>query len=511
MTVFQILLLGLSVPLSCLLCIYGLHRAHMLLAYLGVRDKTPAPEGELEEWPTVLVQVPVFNERAVVLRILEAVARIDYPRDKLRIQVLDDSTDDTVEISARAVADLKARGLDIAHLHRSNRDGFKAGALAEGLKVDDSELVAIFDADFLPPPHVLKGMVPYFAKERVGLVQARWEHLNRQRNLLTRVQSFFIDGHFLIEHTYRHRTGRFFNFNGTAGIWRRSCIEDAGGWSSNSITEDTEISLRAFIKGWEFVYLRDLTVPAELPAQVDAYKNQQHRWAKGYTEVLVQHLPSVWRAKIPLKAKIEATLMLSNHFAFLLFGILTILHMPLVMVRTAYPASAVQVLVDLLGLSLVFFAFFAFYFVSQWEAKRFTLRRLLHVPLALGLGMSLMVNSSRAVLEALFGHKTGFVRTPKEGDKPASGAAGKAYKAGAATGQALIEVAFGIYLILSCIWLLARGHWAGAPLNLLVSGGFLYLGVGTLRAQWRRRPAPEAEPDPESDAEPADPAKVPAA
>ena len=499
-TVFQILLLGLFVPLSCLLCIYGLHRTHMLVAYLRRRKANPVPEGELKELPTILVQIPVFNERAVVRRILGAIEQLDYPRAKLRVQVLDDSTDETVEIAAGACADLRERGVDIVHLHRTNRDGFKAGALAEGLKVDDSELVAIFDADFLPPPPVLMEMVPYFAKPEVGLVQARWEHLNRTSNLLTRIQSFFLDGHFIIEHVYRHRTGRFFNFNGTAGMWRRECIDDAGGWSSDSITEDTEISLRAFIKGWEFVYLRDLTVPAELPASVDAYKSQQHRWAKGYTEVLCQHLPTVWRAPIKLKAKIEATLMLSNHFAFLLLGALTILHMPLMLVRSEFPANAVQIALDMLGLGLVVFSFFAFYFTSQWEAKRLSLRRVLEIPLALGLGMALMVNSCRAVMEALFGHKTGFVRTPKEGDKPA-----KSYRANAALGQALVEVAFGLYLLLSCIWLVGQGHFWGAPLNLLVAGGFLYLGLGTLRGQWSR---PRAEA-PEKKA--GEPAKVTAA
>ncbi|MHC4957302.1 MAG: glycosyltransferase [Planctomycetota bacterium] len=493
MTIFQILLLGLYVPLSCLLCIYGLHRAHMLLSYLRVRNHGPETPELPDELPTILVQVPVFNERSVVDRILGAVAELDYPHDKLRVQVLDDSTDDTVEISARACARLREAGLTVAHLHRENRDGYKAGALAEGLKVDDSELVAIFDADFVPPPGVLMAMVPHFSDEKIGLVQARWEHLNRERNLLTRLQSFFIDGHFVIEHTYRHRTGRFFNFNGTAGMWRRACIDDAGGWSSSSITEDTEISLRAFMKGWRFTYLRDLTVPAELPASVDAYKSQQHRWAKGYTEVLVQHLPAIWRSSMTTKAKIEATVMLSNHFAFLLLGALTILHMPLVMVRSIFPAGTVQVLLDLLGLNLVVFAFFAFYFVCQYDAKRFTLRRLAIVPLVLGLGMALMANSCRAVLEALFGHKTGFVRTPKEGDAVAK----RSYKANAATGQALVEVAFGIYLLVSCVYLIARGHWAGAPLNLLVAGGFLHLGLGTLRGQWHRaKPAPDVEPAP---------------
>jgi cellulose synthase/poly-beta-1,6-N-acetylglucosamine synthase-like glycosyltransferase len=486
-TGIQILLLGLYVPLSVLLAAYGIHRAHMLFEYLRTRKMNPMPEGKLEEWPTLLVQIPVFNERAVVRRIVDALSKLDYPRDRLRIQILDDSTDDTVLISEEGCELLRSQGIDAKQIRRPNREGFKAGALAAGLEVDDCELVAVFDADFVPPPGVLKEMVPYFAKPGVGLVQARWEHLNLETNLLTKLQGYFLDGHFILEHTYRHRTGRFFNFNGTAGIWRRECIDDAGGWSASSITEDTEISFRAQIKGWEFVYLRDLTVPAEVPADVDAYKGQQHRWAKGYTEVLQQHFGTIWKSTIPLKTKIEATLMLSNHFAFLLMAALTILHLPIVLAREQWHATPIQTALDVLGLNLVVFAFFGFYAVSQWEAGRFTLRRLALAPLALGFGMALMVNSCRAVLESLFGVKTGFVRTPKEGDAPEAGPK-KSYKAAAAVGQAAVEIAFGVYLLFSCAILVSRGHIWGVPLNLVVASGFLYLGGGTLQKIVSLRP-----------------------
>jgi cellulose synthase/poly-beta-1,6-N-acetylglucosamine synthase-like glycosyltransferase len=329
--------------------------------------------------------------------------------------------------------------------------------------------------------------VPFFAKPGIGLVQARWEHLNLERNLLTRLQGFLLDGHFIVEHTFRNRTGRFFNFNGTAGVWRRACIDDAGGWSASSITEDTEISFRAQIRGWEFVYLKDLVVPAEVPADVDAFKSQQHRWAKGYSEVLREHLGTIWNAAIPFKAKVEATFMLSSHFAFLLVSALTILHLPLLLVRTDFPAKAVQQLLDVFGANLLLLTFLGFYAVSQWETGRFTLRRIALLPLSLGLGMALMVNSCRATLEALFGVRTGFVRTPKEGDRPS-----KAYKAKAAVGQAVVEVAFGVYLLVSCAVLLARGHVWGAPLNLLVASGFLTLGLGTLRNRWRQRVVAQA-------------------
>lgn len=500
MTVFQIFLLGLYVPLACCLAMYGIHRTHMLVAYLRRRKRHPVPRGELRRLPRVLIQVPVFNERTVVEGVLKSLERLDYPRGLLRVQVLDDSTDDTTEIADRACAALRARGLEATHIRRPSREGFKAGALANGLQADDSELVAIFDADFRPTPDFLRQVVPYFADPQVGLVQARWEHNNLDRNLLTKLQGFFLDGHFIIEHTYRHRTGRYFNFNGTAGVWRRACIDDAGGWSSSSITEDTEISFRAQIRGWQFVYLRDLKVPAEIPADVDAYKSQQHRWAKGYTEILVQHAGLIWGSRIPLKAKIEAMLMLSNHFAFLFMGALTILHLPLVLVRSDFYATPFQRILDLVSINLVGVAFFAFYLQSQWDAGRFTLRRLVLLPLAIGLGMALMVNSCRAVLEALFGIKTEFVRTPKEGERPA-----RTYKAVKAIGQAFVEVAFGFYLLISCVILVSRGHVLGLWINVVVSAGFLFLGLSTLKNHWSRpriaaapapSPAPAAPPPP---------------
>ncbi len=495
MTIFQLLLLALYVPITCLLGCYGLYRVGMVVSYLRVRRKDPVRPPPPAQLPTVLVQIPVYNERKVVRRVLEAVEQLDYPRELLRIQLLDDSTDETVEAGARACAEMAARGVSVEHVRRRSRVGFKAGALAAGLKRDDSELVAIFDADFVPTPDFLRETIPYFANPQVGLVQARWDHLNLDENLLTKVQAFFIDGHFILESTHRHRTGRFFNFNGTGGVWRRRTIDDAGGWSATSLAEDTEISIRAFLRGWKFVYLRDLKVPAELPASVTAYKSQQHRWAKGYTEILREQMVRIWRTPIRLREKIETTLMLSNHIAFLLLGMLTILHLPLVLVRSSFHTGPFLSLLDLLGLNLVLIAFVVFYGLSQLEAGRLTLKRFLMIPLALGLGMALMVNSSRGVLEALFGHRSEFVRTPKEGDRP-----DPSYRARMAVWQSVVEVAFGIYVCVSSLVLAVHGGLVGLPLNLLVGGGFLYLGLGSLRFHWRApAPAPaaaESEPLP---------------
>ncbi|HEX5139172.1 MAG TPA: glycosyltransferase [Planctomycetota bacterium] len=486
MTIFQLLVLALYVPLVCLLGCYGIYRARMVIVYLWVRKKNPVKPRPPERWPTVLVQIPVYNERKVVRRILEAVEKLDYPPELMRIQLLDDSTDETVETAARAVAEMKARGVAVEHIRRRNRVGFKAGALAAGLLLDDSEFVAIFDADFVPGASFLRETIPYFADGRIGLVQARWEHLNLEENLLTRVQSFFIDGHFILESTYRHRTGRFFNFNGTGGVWRRRAIDDAGGWSATSLAEDTELSIRAYLKGWRFTYLRDLKVPAELPASVTAYKSQQHRWAKGYTEIFREQLGRIWSTPIRMREKLEATLMLSNHLAFLFLGVLTILHLPLIVVRSNFEAGPFFRILDLIGLNMVLMAFFAFYGLSQREAGRLTLKRFLLIPFALGLGMALMVNSCRGVLEALFGHRSEFVRTPKEGDRP-----DPSYRARMSVWQSIVESAFGVYILVSSVVLATKGVSWGLPLNTIVGAGFLYLGLGSLRYHWRA-PAPAA-------------------
>jgi len=496
MTIFQLLILALYVPLVCLLGCYGIYRAHMVIKYMWIRKKNPVTPPPPAQWPTVLVQIPVYNERKVVRRILEAVENLDYPRELIRIQLLDDSTDETVEVAARTVAEMKARGVPVEHIRRKNRVGFKAGALAAGLLVDDSEFVAIFDADFVPTPSFLKETIPHFADGKIGLVQARWEHLNLEENLLTRVQSFFIDGHFILESTYRHRTGRFFNFNGTGGVWRRHTIDDAGGWSATSLAEDTELSIRAYLKGWRFVYLRDLKVPAELPASVTAYKSQQHRWAKGYTEIFREQLGRIWSTPIRTREKLEATLMLSNHLAFLSLGVLTILHLPLIVVRSSFNAGPFFTLLDLIGLNMVLLAFFAFYGLSQYEAGRLTVKRFLLIPFVLGLGMALMVNSCRGVLEALFGHRSEFVRTPKEGDRP-----DPSYRARMSVWQSIVESAFGVYILVSSVVLASHGMSWGLPLNVIVGGGFLCMGLGALRTHWRT-PTPEPAPPPAATAAP---------
>ncbi len=296
------LLLSLYLLVWVVLAAYGIHRLHLVRLYRR-RDLAAAPPAPPSEWPRVTVQLPVYNERYVVERLLDAAAGLDYPRDRLEIQLLDDSTDATVEIAAKRIAWWRSQGVNIVHLRRVDRAGFKAGALQHGLEWASGDLLAIFDADFVPPPGFLRALVPYFQDETVGMVQSRWEHLNETYSLLSRAQAISLDGHFIVEHTARMVGGSYFNFNGTAGILRKACIRDAGGWQSDTLTEDLDLSYRAQLKGWRFVFAPHVACPAELPVEMNAFKAQQHRWVKGSIQVARKLLPVIWRSPAPLAVK----------------------------------------------------------------------------------------------------------------------------------------------------------------------------------------------------------------
>src|ERR1017187_2325093 len=293
------------------LATYGLHRYVLLYNYFAYRKNIPAPPPPVSQWPRVTIQLPIFNERYVVERLVDAVSLSDYPRELLDIQVLDDSTDETRDVARACVERHAAAGLPIAYIHRTNREGYKAGALENGLKTAQGQFVAIFDADFIPQQDFLRATIPYFLNpadgDNIGMVQTRWTYLNSDYSLLTRVETILLDGHFVIEHGGRSRRGTFFNFNGTAGVWRRAAIDAAGGWEHDTLTEDTDLSYRAQLKGWKFLYLQDVECPAELPVEMTAFKTQQARWAKGLIQVSKKILPQVFRADLPLHTKIEAS------------------------------------------------------------------------------------------------------------------------------------------------------------------------------------------------------------
>jgi cellulose synthase/poly-beta-1,6-N-acetylglucosamine synthase-like glycosyltransferase len=397
-----------------ILAVYGAYRLRITYLFLRYHKFRPPsrPLGADADLPPITVQLPLFNEMYVVKRLLEAAVTLDYPKDKLEIQVLDDSTDETRRIAQAEVARYAAEGFNIVHLHRENRKGFKAGALAEGLKVAKGKLIAIFDADFRPRPDCLRKMAQYFTEERVGVVQFRWSHINADYNLLTKVQSVMLDGHFVVEHTARHRSGGFFNFNGTAGMWRREAIERSGGWQDDTLAEDTDLSYRAQLLGWKFVYVLDEDVPAELPVDINAFKVQQRRWAKGYTQVALKMLRRAWSMKLPGHALAEMFFHLSSNFIYPLMILFHLLHLPILIVR--YNQGLFQLmLLDVPFLMLSTFSVTSFYIVSLKELHGGRWRHLGMIYLAMAIGVGISISNAKAVMEAVLGIKSGFVRTPK--------------------------------------------------------------------------------------------------
>jgi len=366
----------------------------------------------MESWPSVTVQLPVFNEPNVVARLIDAAAALDYPGELL-VQVLDDSTDETSPIAAERVAAHRARGVRIDHIRRSHRSGFKAGALAHGMASSDCELFAVFDADFVPPRELLMRMIPSFADATVGMVQARWGHLNAGESALTRVEAIYLDAHFAVESAARHLRGCFFNFNGTAGIWRRTAIETAGGWSAATLTEDLDLSYRAQLAGWKFVFLPDVVVPAELPSTITGFHQQQHRWAKGSIQTARRILPTILRSSLPRHIKSEALFHLTNNSAYLLTVVLSLLLVPAIVIRQRLGVGW-TFLIDVVLFLTSTGSVLMFYIEGQrWAGRpRPPIRDLLCV-LPVGIGMS--VHNAAAVIEGALQRGGNFARTPKRG------------------------------------------------------------------------------------------------
>jgi cellulose synthase/poly-beta-1,6-N-acetylglucosamine synthase-like glycosyltransferase len=399
-----------------LLSVYGVYRYRLVYLFLRYQKHKPHPKSRfsVDRLPRVTVQLPLFNEMYVAERLIDAVAKLDYPRELLEIQVLDDSTDDTRQIAAAAVRRYFEMGLDISYHHRENREGFKAGALEAGLKKSSGELILIFDADFVPRPDCIRRMIDYFTDQRVGMVQMRWSHINADYSLLTRVQAIMLDGHFVIEQVARHRCGGFFNFNGTAGMWRREAIEWSGGWQHDTLAEDTDLSYRAQLMGWHFVYLADDDVPAELPVEINAFKSQQRRWAKGVVQVGMKLLRRMWHdPRLPLRVKLEQFFRLTGNLAAPLVIVLALINFPILIVRYNQGLFHLFVLdVPILTFSTI--SVIVYYLVTQRYLHPETwTRSIKYIPFVMSMGIALTFSNARAVLEALFGVRTPFVRTPK--------------------------------------------------------------------------------------------------
>lgn len=474
------------------LCFYGAHRYHMAWTYHRHREDIPQlpelPEGHTFQ-PKVTIQLPIFNERYVIERLVEYVCAIRYPSELLEIQVLDDSTDDTTDIARRVVERKRAQGINIKYIHRTDRTGFKAGALEAGMKVAEGEFIAVFDADFTPTPDFLEKTIPYFYDEGVGMVQARWDHINRDFSLLTQAQSILLDGHFVIEHTARNRSGRFFNFNGTAGVWRKTCIQAAGGWDHDTLTEDLDLSYRAQLKGWRFVFLNDLLAPAEVPVEMNAFKTQQHRWAKGSIQVGLKMLPTILKSDQPFKVKMEAFIHLTNNLAYVLMLILSLMMPFALRIRVDHG------MYETLFLDMPFFvgatiSVCTFYVMSQREVGGNWVSRILYIPFVLALGIGLAVNNAVATLEALFGHESPFVRTPKLAVEGKTGAAVKSTKyRGGRNLLPIVELFFAAVYTHTFFYCIETGLWFALPFMFLFLMGFVYTGLMSL-FQWtalRRR------------------------
>jgi len=465
------------------LAIYGWHRYYLVYLYMRHKDKEPRSGPPLDPLPVVTIQLPLYNEMYVADRLIDAVCRLDYPRELLEIQVLDDSIDETRSIAALAVRRWAAQGIDIKYYHRADRTGYKAGALEAGLKAARGEFIGIFDADFMPTSDFLTRLIPHFRNPGVGMVQARWGHINQDYSLLTKIQAILLDGHFILEHGGRNRGGRFFNFNGTAGVWRRTAIADAGGWQHDTLTEDLDLSYRAQLAGWRFVFVPGLIAPAEVPVEMNAFKSQQHRWAKGSIQTCRKLLPRILRSNLPFGVKAEAFFHLTANFNYILMCVLSILMFPSMVIR--YNMGWYEmILIDVPLFFAATFSFCNFYMVCQREIHTDWVARLKYVPFLMSVGIGLSVNNTRAVLEALFKKQSEFTRTPKyriEGD--ADEWVGKKYRQSVAV-QPLVELALGLYFTATVFYALANGIYATIPFLVLFQVGFLYTGLVSIVQQY---------------------------
>jgi len=463
------------------LALYGIHRYTMCYLYFKhKKNYHPDPPKHFEELPRVTVQLPIFNEQFVIDRLIEAVCAMDYPREKLEIQVLDDSTDETQAVASGIVARYAALGHPIKYIHRTNRHGYKAGALDAGLKVTNGEFVAIFDADFVPPTDWLMKVIHHFAEPEIGMVQTRWTHMNRNYSMLTQIEAILLDGHFIIEHGARVRTGDYFNFNGTAGMWRIKAIEDGGGWQHDTLTEDTDLSYRSQMAGWRFKYLPEVECPSELPIEMTAFKTQQARWAKGLIQTSIKVLPMMFKSNVPRKIKIEAVYHLTANLSYPLMVIMTAFLMPAMIVRF-YQGWFQMLLFDVPLFTASTASIGVFYVMAERELYPKTWwKTFFYLPVLMALGIGLTVTNTKAVMEALFGIKSAFVRTPKYR------VAKKGEKSQAAKYRKRlilapwIEIFIGFYFFVAILYTFSNHNYFTAPFLILFVIGYWYTGLMSL-------------------------------
>ncbi len=458
------------------LCIFGFHGYVMVYLYRRYARRKPRPPKKFPgEWPAVTVQLPIYNEVYVVERVIRAAVSLEYPRDRLQIQVLDDSTDETVEKSRELVEQYRNQGINIQLIHRAVRTGYKAGALKEALPKASGEFIAIFDADFIPPRDFLKRTIPYFYKSsRIGMVQARWGYLNQDYSVLTRAQAIGLDGHFVVEQAARNRGGFFINFNGTAGVWRKSCILDAGNWSDDTLTEDLDLSYRAQLKGWRFLFLQDLVCPSEIPANVTSLKAQQFRWTKGAIETAKKILPPLWKSRLSLSKKLEGTLHLTNNLVFPFILMVVLLNLPLLLIKNGPNDHSLYFGVSSLFV-FAFFGSFLLYKTSQQEIYPNWQKRLAYFPIFMAGSMGLAVSNTWAILLGLLNIKSPFQRTPKYRLETREDSwIGKRYQVGINL-TLVAEMLMTCYTFVTLLLAIYYFEWSAVPFLTMFAFGFGFI------------------------------------
>ncbi len=484
MTIESLIISAYIISLT-ILFFFGSHGFNMIYYYFktfNMRTKDLSVEDFfMHEYPVVTIQIPLYNEQYVITRLIDSVIRLDYPKDKLEIQILDDSTDETTSIITEHIKKYTDDGYDVKHIHRSNREGFKAGALKIGLETARGEFVAVFDADFIPRKKFLKRTIPYFYKEQnLGLVQTRWEHINREYSLMTKTQAIALDGHFVIEQAVRNRAGFFINFNGTGGVWRKKCIFDAGNWEADTLTEDLDLSYRAQMKGWKFKYLVNFTSPAELPSDVGALKSQQFRWTKGAIETAKKIYPKVLKSDLSFKLKIQSFIHLYSNLAYPFILMAAILNLPVMLIKLTGQYDAVFKF-----MSLFIFAFissFIFYLYSQKDVYPDWQKRIIYFPVFLAGSMGFSVNNTKAVLEGLLDKKSEFVRTPKyQIMNKKDSWEGKKYVNKKLSFTTYIEAFMAVYCFAGVVIAIATAQVAAIPFQLMFCGGFSIISYLSIR------------------------------
>jgi cellulose synthase/poly-beta-1,6-N-acetylglucosamine synthase-like glycosyltransferase len=504
-SIFKFAFIAFYLFVLCAVAFYGFHRYVLVYLYIKHRKNGYTPKASFINLPRITIQLPMYNEDTVAERIIRATCQIDYPRELLDIQVLDDSTDQSADIARLACEEWASKGHPISYIHRDNREGYKAGALAAGLKTAKGEFVAIFDADFVPPKDILRNVVDYFIDDKIGMVQVRWDHLNRDASLLTRSQAIFLDGHFVIEHTARNRSGRFMHFNGTAGVWRRTTIDDGGGWQHDTLTEDLDLSYRCQMKGWQFVYLPQYAAPAELPPEMIAFKQQAHRWTKGSMQTAIKLLPKILKSKsLPRTIKWEAFFHLTNTVVYPLMVLLTIMMYP-AFVYVDGPIKHYTWGSALFSFSLFVLATCSastFFVFAQKElfGREAGWRSLMHLPMLMALGVGVCINNTKAVIEAVWSaiHKqpSEFVRTPKYGVTGRDRGQLQAQKVFTLKRLAvpIIEISFGCYM---SVFMFVSMYYAFAPASipflLIFAGGYFYVGWSSLSVLWKMHQEAQAQ------------------